>query len=150
MKTSVVFRPPNPWTMALMNSLREIYDIQGLKMFLKFELEVLCKALEVEINTLSSPNILITLEGPSEENADLLRSKSSKPKPMKSPPLPVPKVVSPPLKTTSSTGGAAGINNAPMPTLSLESMSQNDGSMIPNLPSYVRSVRSNYLSYPSN
>ena len=32
-KTSVVFRPPNPWTMALMNSLREIYDIQGLKMF---------------------------------------------------------------------------------------------------------------------
>ena len=31
---------------------------------LKFELEVLCKALEVEINTLSSPNILITLEDP--------------------------------------------------------------------------------------
>ena len=138
-KASIVFRPPNPWTMALMNSLREIYDIQGLKMFLKFELEVLCKALEVEINTLSSPNILITLEEPSDDNDDLLRSK--KPRPMKSPPLPVPKVISPHIPSTSTSPGIASNNTnnaAPMPTLSLESMSQNDGSMIPNLPSYVR------------
>ena len=106
-------------------------------MFLKFELEVLCKALEVEINTLSSPNILITLEGPWGEcrsfEIEILETETHE-------------------VTTSSCsesrfttvkrveygGGAAGINNAPMPTLSLESMSQNDGSMIPNLPSYVR------------
>lgn len=46
---SRVFRPPNPWTIGVLSSLRELYDVPDLKLNLKFEVEVLCKALAVEV-----------------------------------------------------------------------------------------------------
>ena len=45
-----VFRPPNPWTMATMNVLAELHREPELKLNLKFEIEVLCKNLQVDIN----------------------------------------------------------------------------------------------------
>ncbi|CAH1779661.1 unnamed protein product [Owenia fusiformis] len=50
---SKVFRPPNPWTMGIMNVLAELHCEPDLKLNLKFEIEVLCKALQVDINELS-------------------------------------------------------------------------------------------------
>lgn len=49
---SKVFRPPNPWTMAIMNVLAELHQEQDLKLNLKFEIEVLCKNLEIEVSSL--------------------------------------------------------------------------------------------------
>lgn len=49
-KDSRVFRPPNPWTMALMGLLRELYEMNDLKMNIKFEIEVLCKHLSLKID----------------------------------------------------------------------------------------------------
>lgn len=49
-KDSRVFRPPNPWTMSLMGILRELYDLEDLKMNLKFEIEVLCKNLDMKLD----------------------------------------------------------------------------------------------------
>lgn len=49
---SVVFRPPNPWTMALMNVLAELHQEPDLKLNLKFEIEVLCKNLSLDITDL--------------------------------------------------------------------------------------------------
>ncbi|GBP76975.1 CCR4-NOT transcription complex subunit 1 [Eumeta japonica] len=49
---SVVFKPPNPWTMALMNVLAELHQEPDLKLNLKFEIEVLCKNLNLEISSL--------------------------------------------------------------------------------------------------
>ncbi|CAB3374513.1 Hypothetical predicted protein [Cloeon dipterum] len=46
---SKVFRPPNPWTMALMNVLAELHQEQDLKLNLKFEIEVLCKNLNIDV-----------------------------------------------------------------------------------------------------
>lgn len=46
---SVVFKPPNPWTMALMNVLAELHREPDLKLNLKFEIEVLCKNLGLDI-----------------------------------------------------------------------------------------------------
>lgn len=46
---SVVFKPPNPWTMALMNVLAELHQEPDLKLNLKFEIEVLCKNLGLDI-----------------------------------------------------------------------------------------------------
>lgn len=46
---SKVFKPPNPWTMALMNVLAELHSEADLKLTLKFEIEVLCKHLDLEI-----------------------------------------------------------------------------------------------------
>ncbi|CAD7076764.1 unnamed protein product [Hermetia illucens] len=52
---SKVFKPPNPWTMAIMNVLAELHEEQDLKLNLKFEIEVLCKTLNIDINELKPP-----------------------------------------------------------------------------------------------
>lgn len=55
---SIVFRPPNPWTMALMNALAELHQEPDLKLNLKFEIEVLCKNLNLDIADLK-PSIYL-------------------------------------------------------------------------------------------
>ncbi|KAM9510045.1 CCR4-NOT transcription complex subunit 1-like isoform 12-T12 [Guaruba guarouba] len=55
---SVVFRPPNPWTMAIMNVLAELHQEHDLKLNLKFEIEVLCKNLALDINELKPASLL--------------------------------------------------------------------------------------------
>lgn len=49
---SKVFKPPNPWTMAIMNVLAELHQEPELKLNLKFEIEVLCKTLSIDIHSL--------------------------------------------------------------------------------------------------
>lgn len=46
---SRVFRPPCPWTDALISILVELHSEEDLKLNLKFEVEVLCKHLEIDI-----------------------------------------------------------------------------------------------------
>lgn len=46
---SNVFRPPNPWVMAILKLLVELYEFADLKLNLKFEIEVLCKSLSLEL-----------------------------------------------------------------------------------------------------
>ena len=46
---SIVFRPPNPWLMAIMRLLAELYHYAELKLNLKFEIEVLCKNIKLDI-----------------------------------------------------------------------------------------------------
>jgi CCR4-NOT transcription complex subunit 1 len=49
---SAVFRPPNPWLMAVLGLLAELYHFAELKLNLKFEIEVLCKSLDVMLDAL--------------------------------------------------------------------------------------------------
>ncbi|OEU10564.1 hypothetical protein FRACYDRAFT_139032, partial [Fragilariopsis cylindrus CCMP1102] len=42
-KNSFVFRPPNPWLMGLLGVFRSVYNVDGLKMNIKFEVEVCAK-----------------------------------------------------------------------------------------------------------
>lgn len=49
---SKVFKVPNPWTMAIMNVLGELHQEPELKLNLKFEIEVLCKSLGLELQKL--------------------------------------------------------------------------------------------------
>ncbi|XP_033490605.2 CCR4-NOT transcription complex subunit 1 isoform X1 [Epinephelus fuscoguttatus] len=55
---SMVFRPQNPWTMAIMNVLAELHQEHDLKLNLKFEIEVLCKNLSLDINDLKPGSLL--------------------------------------------------------------------------------------------
>ena len=55
---SKVFKPPCPWTMGLMNLLAELHSEPELKLNLKFEIEVLCKHLSLEISELRPGNVL--------------------------------------------------------------------------------------------
>lgn len=56
---SRVFKPPNPWTMAIMNVLAELHKEPEMKLHLKFEIEVLCNKLEINLEV--STNILIII-----------------------------------------------------------------------------------------
>lgn len=55
---SKVFRPKNPWTMAIMNLLAELHREPDLKLNLKFEIEVLCKNLDLEVAKLTPTSLL--------------------------------------------------------------------------------------------
>lgn len=48
-KNSIVFRPPNPWVMGLLSVFKALYAVEDLKMNIKFEVEVLCKNLNVKL-----------------------------------------------------------------------------------------------------
>ncbi|TDZ25102.1 General negative regulator of transcription subunit 1 [Colletotrichum orbiculare MAFF 240422] len=45
---STVFRPPNPWLMDIVHLLIDLYHNAELKLNLKFEIEVLCKGLNLD------------------------------------------------------------------------------------------------------
>ncbi|GAA6025465.1 hypothetical protein JCM8202_003622 [Rhodotorula sphaerocarpa] len=55
---SRVFRPPNPWLMAILRLLVELYQFAELKLNLKFEIEVLCKSLDIDLKDVEATDIL--------------------------------------------------------------------------------------------
>ena len=48
---STVFKPPNPWLMRIVKLLVELYHYADLKLNLKFEVEVLCKNLDINMKS---------------------------------------------------------------------------------------------------
>eukprot|EP00941_MAST-03F_sp_MAST-3F-sp1_P005319 g5319.t1 len=78
-KDNRIFRPPNPWTMGLMNALREVYEVPDLKLFLKFEVEILCKNLNLDPKKdLIPPGILQRRKKPDMAGNRDFTNKSSK------------------------------------------------------------------------
>ena len=63
---SEVFRPPNPWLMEILAVLKELYDYAELKLNQKFEIEVLCKGLEIDHKTIE-PSTCIRMRPQAEE-----------------------------------------------------------------------------------
>jgi CCR4-NOT transcription complex subunit 1 len=55
---STIFKPPNPWLMAVMSLLMELYHFAELKLNLKFEIEVLCKSFEIDLDSVEATSIL--------------------------------------------------------------------------------------------
>ncbi|KAJ2338678.1 CCR4-NOT core subunit cdc39, partial [Coemansia sp. RSA 2618] len=55
---STVFHPPNPWLMSIMGVLAELYATANLKLILTFEVEVLCKALSLDVKDIPVTSIL--------------------------------------------------------------------------------------------
>ncbi|RCH84773.1 hypothetical protein CU098_001795, partial [Rhizopus stolonifer] len=55
---NTVFVPPNPWVMAILRLLVELYQNANLKLNLKFEIEVLCKSLSIELGNIK-PSIVL-------------------------------------------------------------------------------------------
>jgi CCR4-NOT transcription complex subunit 1 len=51
---STAFKPPNPWLMAILRLLKELYDNVALKLNLKFEIEVLCNKLGLDVKTIEA------------------------------------------------------------------------------------------------
>lgn len=63
-KDSVVFRPPNPWLMAILGVMRELYEIEDLKMNIKFEVQVLCRNINIKIEDIPRGNLLSSCRTP--------------------------------------------------------------------------------------
>ncbi|KAF9980258.1 hypothetical protein BGZ75_008644 [Mortierella antarctica] len=55
---STVFKPPNPWLIAIMQLLVELYQFADLKLHLKFEIEVLCNSLALDLKEIEPTSIL--------------------------------------------------------------------------------------------
>lgn len=59
-KNSIVFKPPNPWLMGLLGVFRSVYNVEGLKMNIKFEVEVLCKNLGIKLEDIPLRNQILS------------------------------------------------------------------------------------------
>ncbi|KAJ3741975.1 Not1-domain-containing protein [Lentinula detonsa] len=57
---SKVFKPPNPWLMGVMSLLAEIYFFADVKLKYKFEIEVLCTLLDINLDAVEPSTILRT------------------------------------------------------------------------------------------
>ncbi|KAI9190073.1 CCR4-NOT core subunit cdc39 [Blastocladiella emersonii ATCC 22665] len=57
-KHSSVFVPPNPWLMAILGLLVELYHFADIKLNLKFEIEVLCKSIAIELSEVKPTELL--------------------------------------------------------------------------------------------
>jgi CCR4-NOT transcription complex subunit 1 len=55
---SKVFKPPNPWLMSILSLLAELYQFADLKLNLKFEIEVLYKALDLDLEKVEPTTLL--------------------------------------------------------------------------------------------
>jgi len=82
-KNSGVFRPPNPWLMGLLGVFRSVYNVEGLKMNIKFEVEVLCKNLGTRLEDipLKDRELAKRVAPVKEKNPDFNIKASSKPTP---------------------------------------------------------------------
>lgn len=63
---SAVFQPPNPWLMEILGVLKELYEFAELKLNQKFEIEVLCKGLNIDPKDIE-PSTCIRMRPPVEE-----------------------------------------------------------------------------------
>lgn len=60
---SKIFKPPNPWLMGSLKVLAELYWTEGLKLNLKFEIEILYKSLNLDLNEIE-PTSILEKQGP--------------------------------------------------------------------------------------
>ncbi|GIZ37484.1 hypothetical protein CKM354_000092900 [Cercospora kikuchii] len=55
---SKVFKPPNPWIVELLGLLSELYHGSSLKLNMKFEIEMLCRELSMDIKSIEPLDII--------------------------------------------------------------------------------------------
>ncbi|XP_060561916.1 CCR4-NOT transcription complex subunit 1-like [Ruditapes philippinarum] len=120
---SKVFKPPNPWTMGIMNVLAELHQEPDLKLNLKFEIEVLCKTLNIDLNELKPCNYLKDTSRLSTYEPQLSINKQI---------IPLP-VVQPTVTPQPETGGVALTNVTPTVTTTSITTTTTPGST-PSLP----------------
>jgi CCR4-NOT transcription complex subunit 1 len=133
-KNSQVFRSPNPWLMGLLSVFRSLYEVEDLKMNIKFEVEVLCKNLGLTLGDIPlRTDELATRIPPVKTSNPDFNIKSG--------------VASAPISSRPSTpGGEKSVGNLPVsaaaplqmgsPSVTV-SASKDQQTVIPNLASYV-------------
>ena len=132
-KNSVIFRPPNPWLMGILGVFRSVYNVEGLKMNIKFEVEVLCKNLGVKLEDIPlRDNVLYRRIAPVKERNPDFNIKSSTAQKPSQPGLSATRGLgSPEPQTLSLPSVPSGLTGEDSVT------GDQQGTMIPNLGAYV-------------
>jgi CCR4-NOT transcription complex subunit 1 len=134
-KNSVIFRPPNPWLMGILAVFRSVYNVQGLKMNIKFEVEVLCKNLGIKLEDIPLRNDVLSrrIAPVKERNPDFNIKASTSQKPTNA------GVSSSRNAVTSPDGQALGLPAPPAEVAGKPTSAGQDqqDTVIPNLASYV-------------
>jgi len=138
-KESKVFRPPNPWLMALLGVMRDLYEESDLKMNIKFEVQVLCKNVNIRIEDIPKANSLGSLRMPIKDgrNPDFNMPKNSVGStspvgpgiPLPSPPLPS---LTPELGAGPGIAGGGGIGAG-----ASDAAAAAEQTLIPNLAAHI-------------
>lgn len=150
-KNSIVFRPPNPWLMGILGVFRSVYNVDGLKMNIKFEVEVLCKNLGIKLEDIAlRDSVLRRRVAPAKErNPDFnikTTSTSSAPSQSSKPntparPSPSPEAHSSAASVSSATSGPSVDRKEPsstaMGSVAPQEGGSSGGTVIPNLAAYV-------------
>ncbi|XP_030378589.1 CCR4-NOT transcription complex subunit 1 isoform X2 [Scaptodrosophila lebanonensis] len=120
---SRIFKSPNPWTMGIMYVLGELHQEPDLKLNLKFEIEVLCKTLNLELAKLRP---VIYLKDPSRAMQIDQQMSQPKPRPPEPPVQPPPsQPVAPPtevdpqammMSTSNSNNAPSSVSSPNLPT----------------------------------
>lgn len=74
---SIAFRPPSPWTMAILSVLVEIYNLEGIRTSIKFEVELLFKQLDLQLSDVSASSMLVGLDRDMQSNMDFAAVKTA-------------------------------------------------------------------------
>ena len=77
-KDSIIFKTPNPWTVAVLALLKEIYNERDLKLNLKFEMERLFKHLDVDIKDAKPSYLLHQRQRDRVNNPDFVADKNAR------------------------------------------------------------------------
>lgn len=111
---SKVFKTSNPWVRGVLGVMKEIYLVDDLKLNMKFELQLLSKALEVDVNDIVSSDLLRGRPAPDkEQNPDF----NTKKQPNSSPQRASPTASPPPELQQSYISNASGRTTVPTFTL---------------------------------
>lgn len=122
---SKVFKTTNPWVRGILGIMKELYGVQRLKLNMKFEVQILCKSLGVDIESITPSNLLKNCEEPDRENSQDFNS--SKRSLNSSPTRPARSPLGSPSRATAPSFvplSAAARNAAPMFTLSEQHVPQ--------------------------
>ena len=74
--TSIAFRPPNPWTMAVLALLVEVYNLEGIRTSIKFEVELLFKHMDLLVSDVEPSNLITGLTRDMDNNMDFAPTKA--------------------------------------------------------------------------
>eukprot|EP00605_Chrysophyceae_sp_TOSAG23-4_P000374 GSChrysophyteH1.ASY1.ANO1.424.1 assembled CDS len=123
-RDSKIFRPPNPWLMALLGVLRDLYETDDLKMNIKFEVQVLCKNVNIRIEDIPRSNLIAQCITP--------------PKDGKNPDFTVKTAAPPPSEAPNiSQQGQSTFGQSPQPQGQQKEQDAAGQHVIPNISSYV-------------
>ncbi|CDF36049.1 unnamed protein product [Chondrus crispus] len=86
---SRVFKTTNPWIRGILSLMKEIYSVLDLKLGMRFELRLLCKSLNVDVNKVTASELLRNRPAPDKNNnQDFNTKKPASASPLRSLPSP--------------------------------------------------------------